>query len=78
MKDDVKVVRVRNLKGTSMPKVLEEILESFYAALSNADAVNKPTLDELRTLFASERTLKADDFVAIFERTTEETSHDSD
>ena len=61
-----------------MAKVLEGILESFYVTLSESDAVNETTLEELRALFASERKLKAGDFVAIFEKAAEEASRDSD
>ena len=55
-----------------MAKVLDEILESFYAKLSESDAVREATVKELRTLFVSERNLKADDFVAILEKAAHE------
>ena len=51
-----------------MAKVLDEILESFYAKLSESDAVSEATVQELRTLFVSERSLEADDFVAILQK----------
>ena len=61
-----------------MAKVLDRILESFYAKLSESDAVNEATVKELRTLFASESRLKAGDFVAIFEKAAQEGDRDSD
>ena len=61
-----------------MAKVLDEILESFYAKLSESDTVSEATVDELRALLASGRKPKAPDFVAIFEKEAEERSRDSD
>ena len=62
-----------------MTKVLDKILESFYAKLSESDAVNEATVTQLRTLFGSEKKPKPDDFVAIFEKAAQEgTSRDSD
>ena len=55
-----------------MAKVLDEILEAFYAKLSESDTVKEATVKELRTLFASECKLKADDFVEIFEKAAHE------
>ena len=55
-----------------MAKVLDEILEKFYAKLSESDTVNETTVKELRTLFSSERKLKADDFVAILGKAARE------
>lgn len=55
-----------------MTKVLNEILEAFYAKLSESDSVSEATVNELRNLFASEKRLKADDFVAILNKTTQE------
>ena len=55
-----------------MAKLLDEILESFYAKLSDSETVNEATVNELRTLFASGNKLKADDFVAILEKTAQE------
>ena len=55
-----------------MAKVLDEILESFYAKLSESDTVNEAMVKELRTLFASEKKLKADDFVAILGQAAQE------
>ena len=53
-------------------QVLDEILESFYAKLSESDAVSEATVEELRTLFASAKKLQADDFVAILEKAAHE------
>ena len=61
-----------------MAKVLDEILESFYTNLSESDAVSESTVEELRTLLASEKKPKANDFVVIFERAAQEASRDSD
>ena len=62
-----------------MAKVLDKILESFYAKLSESDAVNEATVTQLRTLFGSAKKPKPDDFVAIFEKAAQEgTSRDSD
>ena len=61
-----------------MAKVLDEILDSFYVKLSESAIVNEATIEELRTLFASEKKLKANDFVAIFEKAAQEGSRDSD
>ncbi|WP_423925893.1 hypothetical protein [Candidatus Palauibacter sp.] len=61
-----------------MAKVLEGILESFYATLSESGAVSEAMIKELRTLFASEKRLKADDFAAIFENAAKDGSLDSD
>ena len=55
-----------------MAKVLDEILESFYAKLSESDTVNESMVKELRTLFASEKKLKADDLVAILKKAAQE------
>jgi len=48
-----------------MPAVLNEILDAFYAKLSESDSVDEQTIKALRTLFASGKNLKADDFVEI-------------
>lgn len=61
-----------------MAKVVNEILESFYAKLSESADVSEATVEELRTLLAAEKKPKADDFVAIFQRAAEEVSLDSD
>ena len=62
-----------------MPKVLDTVLESFYERLAESDAVNEATVTELRTLFASGKKPKPDDFVEIFEKAEREgTSRDSD
>lgn len=61
-----------------MAKVLNEILESFYAKLSESDAVSEATVGELRTLLTAETKPKAADFVAVFERAAQEARLDSD
>ena len=61
-----------------MAKVTEEILDTFYTRLSESDTVSEAAVNELRTLFASEKRLKPDDFVAIFEKAAKEGSRDSD
>ena len=55
-----------------MARVLDEILETFYAKLSESDSVNEAAVQELRTLFASERKLKADDFVEVLKKAARE------
>lgn len=54
-----------------MATVLDEILESFYERLSESEAIDESTIEELRTLLESGKKLKADDFVAILENATE-------
>ena len=61
-----------------MAKVVDEILESFYAKLSESNAVSEPAVTALRRLFASQRKPKANDFVAILEKGAPEASHDPD
>ena len=61
-----------------MAKVMDEILESFYAKLSESDTASEATVEELRTLLAGGKKPKADDLVAIFERAAQEASLDSD
>ena len=61
-----------------MAKVLEEILESFCAELSESATVSEATVEELRTLLAGEKKPRADDLLAIFERTAQEATLDSD
>ena len=61
-----------------MAKVLAEILDSFYAKLSESDAVSQATVEELRTLLAAEKKPKPADFVDIFERAVQEASVDQD
>ena len=61
-----------------MARVFEEVLKSFYAKLSESDTVDDATVNDLRTLFASGRKLKADDFVSIFERAATGKNRDSD
>ncbi len=48
-----------------MPAVLNEILDVFYAKLSESDSLDEQTIKALRTLFASGRNLRADDLVEI-------------
>ena len=60
-----------------MSRVLDEILHSFYTKLSESDALNETTVEEIRALFASKKRLKADELVAIVERTTREETRDS-
>ena len=55
-----------------MAKVLDEILERFYVKLSESDTVNKATVKQFRTLFASEKKVKADDIVAILKKAAHE------
>ncbi len=55
-----------------MARVLDEILETFYAKLSESDSVNEAAVQELRTLFASEKKLKADDFVEVLKKAARE------
>jgi preprotein translocase subunit Sss1 len=61
-----------------MAKVLDEILESFYAKLSESATVSESAVEELRTLLAAEKKPKADEFVAIFEKAAQEANDDSD
>jgi hypothetical protein len=51
--------------------VLDDILDSFYAKLSESGAVNEAGIKELRALFESGKKLKADDFVAVLEKAAE-------
>ena len=48
-----------------MAAVTNEILDSFYAKLSESEAISEKTLETLRALFESGKKLKADDFVEI-------------
>ena len=57
-----------------MATIQAEILDSFYAKLSTSETVDKPTVDALRKLFQSGDKLKADDFVAILAKKTEEST----
>lgn len=61
-----------------MAKVLDEILDAFYAKLSESGAVNEATVNELRTLLASEKKMKAVDFVGIFKKAAQAGTHDPD
>jgi hypothetical protein len=55
-----------------MAKVLNEILDSFYTRLSESDAVDESTIEAIRSLFASGKRLKADDFVGILSEAAKE------
>jgi hypothetical protein len=57
-----------------MATIQAEILDSFYTKLSASEAVDTPTIDALRKLFQSGDKLKADDFVAILAKKTQESS----
>jgi hypothetical protein len=48
-----------------MATVQEEILNAFYAKLSNSESIDETTIDALRKALGATRKLKADDFVAI-------------
>jgi hypothetical protein len=61
-----------------MAAVLDEILDSFFAKLSDSEAISDRAVGELRALFESGAKLKADDFVSILEKAAEESSRDSD
>ena len=68
----------REARGQRMAKVVDEILKSFYAKLSESDTVSEAAVSELRRLFASQRKPGANDFVAILEKAALEDSRDSD
>lgn len=55
-----------------MPTIQKEVLDSFYARLVESDEVDGVMVQKLRALFSSGKKLKADDFVAVFRRPTEE------
>lgn len=61
-----------------MARALDRILDAFYERLNESEEVDAATITALRALFQSGEKLKADDFVAIIERATDETSNDSD
>ena len=48
-----------------MATVLNEILDAFYAKLSESDAIDEETITALRALFESGKKLKADVLVGI-------------
>ena len=52
------------MDGT-MATILEEILNSFYAKLSESPQIDEATLEALRALFSSGEKLKADDIVNV-------------
>ncbi len=49
-----------------MPKLEDEILETFYSALAESGEIDGLTLDKLRDLFNDGNVPKADDLVAAF------------
>ena len=49
-----------------MPTLQAIISEKFFAKLSNSDAIDASKIEQLRTLFAAGKKLKADDLVKIF------------
>ena len=55
-----------------MATIKEEILNSFYAKLSESQEVDKAKIDALRVLFQSGQKLKADDFVAVLAKKSKE------
>jgi hypothetical protein len=55
-----------------MATVLDEILDSFYERLAASEEIDAATIEKLRILFQSDKRLKADDFVAIFESAAKE------
>jgi hypothetical protein len=57
-----------------MATIQAEILDSFYAKLSKSETVDEAMIDALRDLFQSRGKLKADDFVAILAKETEEST----
>lgn len=69
---------IRATGGYEVAAVLDEILDSFYAKLSESEVISEDTIGELRELFESGMKLKADDFVSILEKAAEEPSRDPD
>ncbi len=55
-----------------MATIQAQILDSFYAKLSKSETVDAAMVDALRNLFQSGGKLKADDFVAILAKKTQE------
>ncbi len=51
-----------------MPRVLQEILESFYSRLGESNAVDDSVIADLRALFDSGKKLKANDIVTVLSR----------
>jgi hypothetical protein len=49
-----------------MATLQQQIAEKFLAKLAQSKAVDAEKLDQLRTLLADGKKLKADDFVKIF------------
>jgi len=49
-----------------MATLQQEIAEKFLAKLSESKQVDAEIIDQLRTLFAEHKRLKADDLVSIF------------
>jgi hypothetical protein len=62
-------VGVKFLEGNdAMPPVQVDILNAFYEKLSKSESIDAATVDALRKALASDKKLKADDFVAILTR----------
>lgn len=57
-----------------MATIQAEILDAFYANLSKSGTVDAATIDALRELFQSGDKLKADDFVAVLTKKTQEST----
>jgi hypothetical protein len=57
-----------------MATIQAEILDAFYAKLSKSGTVDAATIDALRELFQSGDKLKADDFVAVLTKKTQEST----
>jgi hypothetical protein len=49
-----------------MPTLQTIIFEKFFAKLSNSAEIDASKIEQLRTLFATGKKLKADDLVKIF------------
>ena len=62
MKDNAKQI---NLEAP-MPTLQKQITEKFLSKLAESQDVDAEKIDRLRSLLASSKKLKADDFVKIF------------
>jgi hypothetical protein len=49
-----------------MPTLQAIISEKFFAKLSTSGEIDAPKIEQLRTLFATGKKLKADDLVNVF------------
>jgi hypothetical protein len=49
-----------------VPTLQAIISDKFFAKLSNSDEIDAPKIEQLRTLFATGKKLKADDLVKTF------------